>query len=73
MGGRGREKPGWEKGGKGRNMIRYWGGDRNEAPRFQQNEWKQATLGGRRWEDPLECTKDLGSERLSGLKGRDVR
>jgi hypothetical protein len=23
--------------------------------------------------DPLECTRDLGGERLSGFKGRDLR
>lgn len=39
----------------------------------QQKEWKQATLWGRRWENPLECTRDLGAERLPGLKGSDLR
>ena len=39
----------------------------------QQKEWKQATLWGRRWENPLECTRDLGGERLPGLKGSDLR
>ena len=28
-------------------------------------------IGG--WGDPPECTRDLGGERLSGLKGRDLR
>jgi hypothetical protein len=29
----------------------------------------------RRWEvgDPLECNRDLGGEKLSGLKERDLR
>jgi hypothetical protein len=28
-----------------------------------------------RWEvgDPLECTSALGGERISGIKGRDLR
>jgi hypothetical protein len=25
------------------------------------------------WKDPPKCTRDLGGERLSGLKGRDLR
>jgi hypothetical protein len=29
--------------------------------------------GGGRWRVPLECTRDLGGERHSGLKGRDLR
>jgi hypothetical protein len=29
--------------------------------------------GGRKWGDPLKCTRDLGLERLSELKGRDIR
>ena len=28
-------------------------------------------IGG--WGDPPECTRDLGGERLSGLKGKDLR
>jgi hypothetical protein len=28
---------------------------------------------GKRWEKALECTRDLGGERLSELKGRDLR
>jgi hypothetical protein len=43
------------------NMISYWAGK------------KQVTSGGRRWGDPLGCTRDLGGEKLSGLKGRDLR
>lgn len=34
----------------------------------QQTEWKQTALGGRRWRDHEECTRDLGSERISVLK-----
>jgi hypothetical protein len=47
--------------------------EKTEIPEGQQKEWKQATLGGRRWGDPLECTKDLGGKRLSGLKGRNLK
>jgi hypothetical protein len=28
-------------------------------------------IGG--WEDPPECTRDLGGKSLSGLNGRDLR
>jgi hypothetical protein len=36
-------------------------------------EWKQVTSRGRRLENPPECTRVLGGEILSGLKGRDLR
>jgi hypothetical protein len=39
----------------------------------KQKEWKYETSGGRRLGDPPECTRDLGGERLSGLKERDLR
>jgi hypothetical protein len=29
-------------------------------------------LGSRTWEEYLECTRDLGSKRLSRLKGREL-
>ena len=32
-------------------------------------ECKQATSGGRKLGDPLECTRNLGGEKLLGLKG----
>ena len=34
---------------------------------------KYHTLGGTLWGEPPECTRDLGSERLPRLKGRDLR
>ena len=49
-------------------MIRYWEWDCTEAPEGQQKDWKQAALAGRRLEDPLECTRNLGGERHSVLK-----
>jgi hypothetical protein len=36
-------------------------------------EWKQASSGSRRLGEPPECTRDLGGERLLGLKGRELR
>ena len=53
-------------------MIRNWG-RQERSPEGQQNEWKYATSGGRRWGDSLESSRDLGGVRLSGLKGRDIR
>jgi hypothetical protein len=35
----------------------------NRTSEGQQKEWKQATSGGKRWEDPAESTKDLGGKR----------
>jgi len=71
----GRDSPGCEKGqeGEGVNVIRYWGwgwgiGLKHQGP---EERWKQATSGGRRWVDPLEYNRDLRSESLSRLKGRE--
>ena len=46
-------------------------GRQERSPEGQQSEWKYATLGagGRKWGDSPESTRDLGSERLSGLGG----
>jgi hypothetical protein len=49
------------------------GGGGTETPEGQQKERKHATSGGRRLGDSSECTRDLGSERLSKLKERDLR
>ena len=66
-----REGPGWgEDLGRGKgeqDQVWVWG---IGGPK---KGWKQATLRGRRWGDPLECTRDLGGERLSGFKGRNLR
>jgi hypothetical protein len=43
-------------------------GRQERSPEGQQNEWKYATWGWGRWEDPLESTGDLEGERLSGLR-----
>jgi hypothetical protein len=66
---------GGDFGGDG-NMIWYWVGEKGQKGRSsegQQKEWKQETSGCRRWGEPPECTRDLGGERLSGLKERDLR
>ena len=69
----GREGTGWENGvGRGKGEHDQVWGTQERSPEGQQNEWKQAALGGGRWEDPLECTRDLGSERLSELKGKET-
>jgi hypothetical protein len=54
------------------NMNRYWGLNRTEALRTSRKNGNQQPweVGGR---DSLECTGDLGGERLSELKGRDLR
>ena len=55
------------------NMIKYCVGKRTEAlTASRQNENSQPQeVGG--VEDPPECTKDLGGERLSGLKEGNLR
>jgi hypothetical protein len=56
------------------NMIRYWGlGKQEWSLEGQQKEWKYATLGCRRRGEPLEYTRVLGGEKLSEVKGRDLR
>ena len=49
------------------------GGNRTEALRASRKNGNRQPpeIGG--WQDPLEYTRDLGGERLSGLKGRDLR
>jgi hypothetical protein len=53
-------------------MIRYCRGaglkPRGPAERINR-QLREIGGGG----DPLECTRDLGSERLSGHKGKDLR
>jgi hypothetical protein len=66
----------WEEkwtrgGGRQGNLIWYW--VRSEALRTcRKNGIRQPQeIGG--WGNPPEYTRDLGSERLSGLKGRNLR
>jgi hypothetical protein len=58
--------------GKG-NRIMYDVGRQERTPESQQNEWKYAASESGRCGDPLESTRDLGSERLSGLNEHDLR
>jgi len=53
-------------------MILYWVEEKDRSLEGQQKEWKQATSGGRRLGLPPDYTRNLGGERLSGLKGRDL-
>ena len=65
----------WRNMGEGkRGLWSSIGGEQKWSPEGQQNKWKQSTF----WEvegrgEPLECTRDMGGERSSGLKGRDLR
>ena len=70
-GGRGREGPGWKRGGGGEKggMIRYKLGDRSGALRTSR---MNGNMNGGRCNDSPECTRDLRGERLPGLKGRDL-
>jgi hypothetical protein len=65
----GQGRGGWERG----TWSGIEWGKRNEAlgaSRKNGNRQHQE-IGG--WANPLECTRDLGGERLSGLKGRDLK
>ena len=55
-------------------MIEYWvwGKKLNSLRDSRKNENTQPQeIGG--WGNPPECTRDLGSERLSGLEERNLR
>jgi len=45
------------------------GGERTEVLRASRKNGNRGPQEEGGWEDPLECTRDLGSKRLSGLKG----
>jgi hypothetical protein len=72
MGDRKMEVPGWERGGEGKrgNNIRY-GRERKEAKKVKNMNGNNQHQRDGRWGDPLEITRDLGDERLSGLIGDD--
>jgi hypothetical protein len=65
----------WERKGMGVSWI--WSGigwrKRTEALMASRNSGNRQPweVGG--WGNPSECTRELGSQRLSGLKGRDFR
>jgi hypothetical protein len=47
-------------------------GKRVKALRVRRKNGNRQPLEVGGWRDPAECTRDLGGERLSGLKGRDL-
>jgi hypothetical protein len=55
------------------NLIWYWVREKTEALRASRKNVNRQPqeVGG--WRDPPEYTRDLGGERLPGLKGRDLR
>jgi hypothetical protein len=59
--------------GKGKRRVRIRYGRRQErSPEGQENEWKHVTVGFGGQAKPLENPRDLGCERLSGLRGDDL-
>jgi hypothetical protein len=55
------------------NLIRYWVKEKDEALRASKKNGNRQPreIGG--WRDPPKLTRDMGGERLSGLKGKDLR
>ena len=70
--GEGKNRGGEKVDGMGGSGGNRWG-KRTEALRARRENWNRQPreIGG--WGDPTECTRDLGGERLSGLKGRNLR
>ena len=54
------------------NLIWHWVRQRAEAQRASRKNGNSQPqeIGG--WGDPLECTRDLGGKRLSGIKVRPL-
>jgi hypothetical protein len=48
-------------------------GKRTEALRTSRKNGNRQPWEVEDWRDPPECSRDLGGERLSGLKGWDPR
>ena len=74
MGGRGREKHEWERGGEKGDMIKY-GRRQQRSPKYQENEWNYAAAGdgdGSGVRDHLETPSDLECERVPGINGDDL-
>jgi hypothetical protein len=49
------------------------GRDQRMALRSNKMNRNMQPQGGERWRDLLECTGDLGENRLSGLNGKNLR
>ena len=62
--------PGWERGAGGRRGKGIRNGSEETGSRM---DGTYAASWGGRCGDPLESTRDLGCEILSGLKGSDLR
>lgn len=74
-GGRGREGPGWERGGREEkgNRIRYGLGEgTGEKPRGPREGMEINSLREWEWGNPLESARDQRSEMLLGLIGGDL-
>jgi hypothetical protein len=75
MGGRRREKTVWKregrigKGGGGRIRCRE---KQERCPESQKNSLKYVAMGVKGQGQPLQSPKDLGYERLRGVKGDDI-
>ena len=68
----------WVGEGRGRvkgehNQVLGVGEDRREALRARRMNVNMQPEGVGRRGDPLECTIDLRGERLTGLRGKDLR
>jgi hypothetical protein len=58
-----------EEMGEGRGPLSGIGrGEQERILESQWNEWKHATSVDERWENPLECTRDLVGDLLSAFK-----
>ena len=81
LGGRRKQSPdgvgetwvGKEMGGRGEYDHVLGEVNRTEALRPRRKNGNRQPQEGGGGRDPLECTRDLGGERLSGLEGRDLR
>jgi hypothetical protein len=71
LGGKGRERPRWERRGGGEEgRIRYVG-RQERSPEVQENKWKYIAAGSRLWGNPLESPRDPGWGRPTGLNMAD--
>jgi hypothetical protein len=59
--------------GKGEHYQMLGRGEQERSPEDQQKKMDICDLGSGFWGTFLEFTRDLGGERLSGLKGRNLR
>jgi hypothetical protein len=55
------------------NLIWYWVREKDWSPEASRKNVNRKPQEIGDWGDPPECTRDLGGEKLPGLKGRDLR